>query len=95
MPPEPYKTTPVFDQTSLPQAIRNAHSTKAGVWGLLRVLEGEVRLVFHEPRSQVQVTPQNPAPIPPEAVHHVEADAPMRMQVEFYREPPVPEPAAG
>ena len=36
---EPYKTTPVFDETSLPGAIRNAHSTKAGVWGLLRVLD--------------------------------------------------------
>ena len=86
---DPYKTTPVFDEESLPAAFRNAHSTKQGVWGLLRVLEGTVRLVFHEPRREVQVTPGNPAPIPPEAVHHVELDGPMRMQVEFYREPPI------
>jgi tellurite resistance-related uncharacterized protein len=86
---EPYKVTPVFDQETLPEAIRNAHNTKAGVWGLLRVLEGEVRLVFHDPAKEVHVTPDAPAPIPPEAVHHVEVDGPMRMQVEFYREPPV------
>lgn len=86
---EPYKTTPVFDEVTLPQAIRNAHNTKAGVWGLLRVLEGKVRLVFHDPASTVRVTPETPAPIPPEAVHHVELDGPMRMQVEFYREPPL------
>jgi tellurite resistance-related uncharacterized protein len=92
--PDPYKTTPIFDETSLPGAIRSAHSTKAGVWGLLRVLEGEVRLLFHEPHREVRVTPQTPALIPPEAVHHVGVDAPMRMQVEFYREPPVAEPAA-
>lgn len=86
---EPYKVTPVFDEATLPEAIRNAHSTKAGVWGLLHVLEGEVRLVFHDPAREVRVVPETPAPIPPEAVHHVELDGPMRMQVEFYREPPV------
>jgi tellurite resistance-related uncharacterized protein len=91
MPSEPYKTTPVFDENSLPEAIRNAHSTKAGVWGLLRVLEGEVRLVFHEPRREVLVTPDTPAPIPPQDLHHVEVLGPMRMQVEFYREPPLSE----
>lgn len=86
--PEPYKTTPVFDQDSLPEAIRSAHNTKAGVWGLLRVLEGEVRLVFHDPPRSVRVTPDRPATIPPQVVHHVEVSGPMRMQVEFYREPP-------
>jgi tellurite resistance-related uncharacterized protein len=91
MQPEPYQTTPVFDETSLPQAIRNAHDTKQGVWGLLRVLQGEVRLVFHDPRRELVVTPDNPAPIPPQAVHHVETAGPMRMQVEFYREPPLPD----
>lgn len=88
----PYRTTPVFDDQSLPDAIRNEHSTKHGVWGLLRVLEGEVRLVFHDPRREVRVTPDDPAPIPPQAVHHVEVSGPMRMQVEFYRDPP---PGAG
>ena len=88
MPVEPYKITPVFDEATLPEAIRNAHNTKAGVWGLLRVLEGQVRLVFHDPVREVRVTPHTPAPIAPEAVHHVEVDGPMRMQVEFYREPP-------
>ena len=85
---QPYKTTPVFDQDSLPAALRNEHNTKAGVWGLLRVLEGEVRLVFRETGKSVRVTPENPGHIPPQEVHHVELCGPMRMQVEFYREPP-------
>lgn len=88
MRPQPYKTTPDFDQDSLPEAIRNAHSTKAGVWGLLVVLEGRVLLRFHEPLRDVEVTPGNPAKIPPQAAHHVETDGPMRMRVEFYREEP-------
>lgn len=86
---EPYKTTPVFDQATLPEAIRSAHSTKAGVWGLLRVLEGEVRLIFHDPARELKATPADPAVIPPEAVHHVELEGPVRLQVEFYREPPL------
>ena len=90
MPPEPYKSTPEFDEDSLPQAIRNAHSTKAGVWGLLVVSEGAVRLLFHDPAREVAVTPGQPGVIAPEAVHHVETDGPMRMHVEFYREEPQP-----
>ena len=86
---EPYRSTPIFDEESLPRAIRNDHATKPGVWGLLRVLEGKVRLVFHDPHRIVGVDPQNPAPIPPEAVHHVEVDGAMRMQLEFYREKPI------
>lgn len=91
MAPEPYKTTPEFDETTLPAAIRNAHDTKAGVWGLLRVIEGGARLVFHDPRREVAVTPDRPGVIAPQAVHHVETDGPVRLRVEFYREPPLPE----
>ena len=85
----PYKMTQVFDEVSLPLAIRNAHQTKAGVWGLLRVLEGEAVLVFHDGQTQVRVNPDQPAPIPPEAIHHVEVTGPMRMLVEFYHEAPI------
>ena len=85
----PYKATPVFDDQTLPQGLRNDHSTKAGVWGLLRVLEGRVTLVFHDPEREVEVTADSPAEIAPQAVHHVKTHGPMRMQVEFYREPPL------
>lgn len=84
----PYKITPVFDQDTLPDAIRNAHNTKEGIWGVLRVLEGEARLIFHESAREVHVTPERQGLIPPQAVHHVEIIGPVRLQVEFYRERP-------
>ncbi|WP_395331867.1 DUF1971 domain-containing protein [Novosphingobium sp. BL-8H] len=87
--PLPYKTTPVFDAETLPAAIRSEHSTKPGVWGVLRVLQGSVDLVFHAPYAVHTVTPGNPAQINPEDIHHVEVGGPMQMQVEFYREPPL------
>lgn len=86
--PEPYAKSPVFDERTLPDALRNDHRTKAGTWGLLRVIEGEVRLVFTDPPSDHHVTPATPAIIPPEATHHVVTMGPMTMQVEFHRERP-------
>lgn len=86
--PTPYKTTAIWTEETLPAPIRAAHTTKAGTWGLLRVLEGRVRLVWEDGSGSVEVTPEHPCPIPPEVPHHVELDGPARMQVEFYREQP-------
>lgn len=92
---EPYKVTPVFDQETLPQALRCEHRTKEGTWGLLRVLEGRVTLVFVDPPRALEVSPEEPALIPPMATHFVEVDRPMRLQVEFYREAPDLPPLEG
>ena len=88
MPTSPYKVTPIFDEEILPAAIRREHRTKPGVWGLLRVLEGEVKLVFTNSPQPIVVTPGRPAPIPPEATHHVATHGPKRLQIEFYHERP-------
>ncbi|NCN85393.1 MAG: DUF1971 domain-containing protein [Sphingomonadales bacterium] len=87
----PYGASPIFDEISLPDKLRNEHRTKDGTWGLLRVLEGTVELVFIDPPSQRLVTHDDPAPIPPQSPHFVRLTGPMRMQVEFYRENPLPE----
>lgn len=47
----PYRSTPVFDQDTLPAALRARHDTKAGVWGLIRVIEGEL----NRPASEAYV----------------------------------------
>jgi len=97
----PYASSPIFDEQSLPDKLRNDHRTKDGTWGLLRVLEGEVRLIFTDPHREVLVTPGTPAPIPPLATHYVVPLGRMTMQVEFYRSEPVlddaatPEPSSG
>lgn len=87
---EPYRSTPIFDENTLPQALRNMHRTKEGVWGVIRVLEGELNLTYVEPRSEKVLTPGNPGLIAPQQTHFVTALGPMRMQVDFYTEPPSP-----
>lgn len=85
----PYKSTPIFDETNLPEAIRKEHRTKAGTWGLLRVIEGHVRLVFVEPHREIAVSPGRPAPIAPQDTHFVIVDGPMQLQIDFFHEPPL------
>lgn len=85
---QPYRSTPVFDESSLPAALRGEHRTKAGIWGVIRVLEGTLRLTILTPRSEQLLTPDQPGLIAPEQTHFVEPLGPMRMQVDFYDHPP-------
>lgn len=87
--PAPYRSTPVFDEVTLPTALRGEHRTKAGVWGVIRVIEGSLKLRFPDPRLDKTLTPDNLGLILPEQPHFVEPIGPMRMQVDFYNEPPI------
>lgn len=84
----PYKVTPVFDEASLPLGLRRVHSTKEGVWGLVRILEGRLRLFFPETGRELALAPGQPGLVAPCEPHLVEPVSPFRMQVEFYRARP-------
>lgn len=86
--PVPYRSTPVFDQDTLPAALRARHDTKAGVWGVIRVIEGELRLSYLDPPSEVVLTPDNLGLIQPQQPHFVTPVGSMKMQVDFYNQPP-------
>jgi len=83
---QPYRTTPVYDADSLPAALRRDHSTKAGVWGVIRLLEG--RLLLTGAEGSRELTCDRPGLVRPGEKHRVEPLGPMRMQVEFYAEQP-------
>ena len=84
----PYQSTPVFDQDSLPAALRTRHDTKAGVWGLIRVIEGQLRLTYLDPASELLLSPGNPGLILPQQPHFVTPVGAVKMQVDFYDQPP-------
>ena len=79
----PYKTTMVFDEKTLPNALRREHRTKPGVWGVIRMLEGKLQLYFPDGRTEL-LTPEQPGLVRPEETHWVEPDGRMTMQVEFH-----------
>jgi len=84
----PYRSTPIFDQETLPAGLRANHSTKAGVWGHIRVMEGRLRLTYLDPPSELLLEAGQSGVVKPEQVHFVTPLGPMKMQVDFYHEPP-------
>ena len=84
----PYRTTPDFDQDTLPAALRRSHNTKAGVWGRLCVLEGMVRYVLADCGTETMLASGQAMTILPEQKHFVEPLGPLKMHVEFYDHPP-------
>jgi tellurite resistance-related uncharacterized protein len=85
----PYKRTPVFDQDSLPDGLRHEHRTKAGVWGLIRVLDGRLRYRVIDPPNEQVLSPELPGLVRPEQRHEVTPLGQVRFFVEFYASEPV------
>ncbi len=81
---QPYRSTPVFDEGTLPVALRGEHSTKPGVWGVIRVLEGKLLLTWSDPPAEQLLEPGSPGLVLPQQPHHVTPIGAMRMQVDFY-----------
>lgn len=86
--PEAYKSTPVFNEATLPQTLQEAHNTKAGTWGLLELIAGEIIYVIEESGNNRHMKAGDTQIIEPQQLHHVELVGPMQMQVHFFRERP-------
>ena len=80
-----YRRTPVFDQDTIPKGLLQRHSTRAGVWGVISVLEGRLRFRLLDPPSETVLEPGRPAIVAPEQPHQIAAEGAVRFFVEFYR----------
>lgn len=81
-----YKRTAIFDATTVPTGLRKSHTTKAGVWGQIVVLEGRVLYVIeNEEGASFVLRPGVAGAIAPEAPHHVEPYEGARFFVRFLR----------
>lgn len=92
LPPEvePYKQTPSFTEVTVPAGLLNEHSTKAGVWGLIRVEQGQLRYSVTDPRrvpTERILTAENSGVVEPTILHRVEPIGAVRFHVQFLREP--------
>ncbi|WP_312796961.1 DUF1971 domain-containing protein [Tianweitania sp.] len=81
-----YSRSPEFDQDTLPAALQRNHSTKAGTWALIHVLEGKLLYRVMEPASETVLEPGTPGVVKPAELHEVHPLGEVRMFVEFYRE---------
>jgi len=81
-----YKKTSEFDETSAPKGLLKSHRTKAGVWGKIVVLEGQLKYTITEPKEEVvMLSDVLSGVVEPTIFHEVEPLGRVRFYVEFYR----------
>jgi tellurite resistance-related uncharacterized protein len=86
--PRPYRHSPIFDAANLPVALTRTHTTKAGVWAKIEIIEGRLRYCVDGGPTQI-LTPEQPGLIKPGQPHSVAIeDAATRFRIAFYDRPP-------
>jgi tellurite resistance-related uncharacterized protein len=81
-----YKKTPIFSNDSIPKGLLNAHQTKAGTWGKIIVLEGELLYRILEPKiEEYRLSATRFGVIEPEVLHEVSPIGNVSFYVEFYK----------
>lgn len=79
-----YRSTPIFDEVTLPAALRADHRTKAGTWGVINVLEGQLRLTFVDPPESQMLSPGRPGLVNPGQTHFVTPVGTTRLRIDFH-----------
>ena len=85
------RRTPEFSESSIPPALRHRHATKAGVWGLIQVIDGSLIYRILEPTpTEATLTTGRPGVVEPGRLHEVEPCGPVRFFGEFFEVPASP-----
>jgi len=79
-----YKRTPIFTEATIPEGLRRRHSTKSGVWGVIRVIEGRLRYRILAPPAERILDPDHPGVAEPTQPHEVEPLGAVRFFIEFH-----------
>lgn len=86
------RTTPEFDEHTVPTGLLAAHRTAPDVWGRLVVREGAIGFVFDDHPDDIhQLSRGESIGIAPQRGHHVIVTGPVRFVVEFHRAGPEPD----
>ena len=81
-----YKRTPEFDQNTVPAGLLKSHQTKAGTWGKIVILDGQLLYRILEPEiEEVTLDKNQPGIVEPEIKHEVKPIEMVRFYIEFYK----------
>ena len=82
---KPYKRTPEFTEDTIPSGLLNGHTTKAGTWGVIHVIEGSLEYHILEPVEETHTLSQGILGIVEPAMRHqVRPLGSVRFYVEFH-----------
>lgn len=80
-----YRRTPEFTARTTPPKLRQNHTTKTGVWGVINVLKGQVKYQIHWPyHLEVLLNKDVKGIVIPEVEHTVEPLEDAVFYVEFW-----------
>ncbi|MCA8926247.1 MAG: DUF1971 domain-containing protein [Planctomycetes bacterium] len=79
-----------FTLETLPAALQEDHSLRAGRWGQFVLEEGSVTFVDLERGEELKLTAPATHPIAPQARHHLRVDGPLTCRIDFYEAPREP-----
>ena len=78
------RTAGPFDTATVPAALRRTHLVAERTWGVLRVLEGAVDLVFETPEPvRLPLRAGDVQPLPSGTPHLLRVEGPVRLAVDF------------
>lgn len=87
------RRTPEFNQDDFPAGLKKDHSTKSGTWGRINVVTGNLYYHCQAPVNRTMLLSTGmKAPIPPELLHYVKPDGPVRFFIEFFTYAPLQSP---
>lgn len=81
-----YKQTPEFTEATVPAGLLQDHSTKAGVWACIQVLEGRLRYRIPALGLDTVLDAAHPGTVLPEVLHSVAPEGRVRFFVAFHRQ---------
>lgn len=77
------RTTPEFDEESIPAGLLRSHIVAPGVWGRVVVRSGSIDFAFDD-SARRRLEAGDTQVIPPERVHHLAVTGPVTLVVEFH-----------
>lgn len=84
-----YRRTAVFSEATVPAALRERHTTKAGVWARIHVVSGALGYRLLAPFDSLQRLEAGAVGVVmPEVAHRLELEGPVEFFVAFYRRAP-------
>ena len=84
-----YSRTPIFTAETVPKELTRDHTTKAGIWARIVVLEGRLRYHVALLENALELGENDSATVVPEVPHSVEPLGAVRFYVEFFRAPAI------
>lgn len=80
-----YKQTPEFSESTIPAGLLKHHQTKAGVWGKIVVLNGNLLYTIEQLFEEIVLDSNSFGVVEPAVLHQVKPLGPVSFYVEFYQ----------